>query len=106
MSRQAYADESVRGRDYMLGVTLVPSSEVQATRRVLRALVIRGQRRIHFSSESNHRRRILLNDIAALGTSSTIYLARHHDQPAARDALLTAMVHDLLKEPTARLVLE
>ncbi len=106
MSRQAYADESVRGRDYMLGVTLVPSSEVKATRRALRALVLRGQRRIHFSSESNHRRRALLSDIAALETSSTIYLARHHDQPAARDALLTAMVHDLLKEPTARLVLE
>ncbi|MCY4367911.1 MAG: hypothetical protein OXF41_00525 [bacterium] len=106
MSRNAYVDESIRGHDYMLGVTLILASDTKAIRKRLRAMVLRGQRRIHFSSESNHRRRALLTDIAALRTSSIVYLARHHDQPAAREAILTTMVHDLLKEPTARLVLE
>ena len=44
--------------------------------------------------------------VAALRTNSIIYLARHDDQLAAREAILTAMVRDLLREPTARLVLE
>lgn len=106
MSWQAYVDESIRGRDYILCVSLVPSSEVKVIRRKVRALASPGQRRIHFSRESDGRRRVFLRDVAALGTRSIIYVGRHHDQPVARDAVLTAMVHDLIEIATTWLVLE
>ncbi len=106
MSWQAYADESVRGQAYMMCVTSVAFSKVKDVRKRLRALTLPGQRRLHFSAESNRRRRGLLRDMGGLGTGSVIYVARHRDQVAARAAILTAVVGDLLEQGTTRFVLE
>ena len=106
MSRHAYVDESIRGRDYMICVTRIPSSETKTARRKLRALTSPGQRRIHFSSESDQRRRVLLKKMAALETGSVIYVAQHPDQVAARAAILAATVPDLVNAKVTRLVLE
>lgn len=106
MSQQAYADESVRGQAYMMCVTSVASSKVKDARKRLRTLTSPGQRRLHFSGESDRRRRFLLREMGGLGTGSVMYVARHRDQVAARAAILTAVVGDLLEQGTARLVLE
>ena len=106
MSWQAYADESVRGQAYMMCVTWVASSEIRDVRKRLRALTSPGQRRVHFSSESDRRRRALLREMGGLGTVSVIYIARARDQVAARAAILTTVVGDLLAEGVTRFVLE
>ena len=106
MSQHAYVDESVRGLAYMLCVTSVASSKVKDARKRLRTLTSPGQRRLHFSGESDRRRRFLLREMGGLGTGSVMYVARHRDQVAARAAILTAVVGDLLEQGTTRLVLE
>ena len=106
MSMHAYADESVRGRDYIICVTSIPSRDVKTARRKLRTLTARGQRRIHFATESDQRRRALLSQIATVGTSSVIYIARHRDQVAARAAIVKVVAADLLTSGVTFFVLE
>ena len=106
MSQHAYVDESVRGQAYMMCVTSVASSKVKDARKRLRTLTSPGQRRLHFSGESDQRRRVLLREMRELGTGSVIYIARHRDQVAARAAILTAVVGDLLEQGTTRLIIE
>lgn len=96
MSRHAYADESIRGRSYIMRVTLIPSSNAKRARQKLRTFTARGQRRIHFATESDQRRRALLSRIASLGTSSTIYVAHSRDQVKARSAIVKVLAADLL----------
>ena len=102
----AYADESIRGRDYIMCVSLIPSSDARTARRKLRGLAARGQRRIHFATESDKRRRALLSQIATVGTSSVIYVARHRDQVAARSAIVEVVTADLLTSGVTFFVLE
>lgn len=106
MSWQAYADESVRGRAYMMCLTMVSSSKVKDVRRSVRALASPGQRRVHFVKESDRHRRRILKAMVGLDTRSVIYVVKHQDQLAAREAILESIVKDVLKDRVTRLVLE
>lgn len=106
MSWQAYADESVRGRAYMMCLTMVSSSKVKDVRRNLRALASPRQRRVHFVKESDSHRRRILREMAGLDTTSVIYVVEHQHQLAAREAILRSIVNDVVKDRVSRLVLE
>ena len=84
----------------------VASSDLGATRTALRSLRAKGQRRIHFSTESDQRRRQLLKEMSTLELASTIYLAKHRDEIAARATILDEAVVDLHGSGVTRLVLE
>jgi hypothetical protein len=56
----AYADESARRR-YLIAAVLIDTSDLDPTRKVLRALRKPGQRRVHFSKESDPRRRLIVS---------------------------------------------
>jgi hypothetical protein len=65
------------------------------------------QRRIHFKSESNARRTLIVDTILDLGVSALIYDARRYpDAKRARDACLIQLVDDLAEIRPHRLVLE
>lgn len=106
MSKHAFVDESVRNELYIMCAALVPTVALDAARRTLRSLRARGQRRIHFVTESDRRRRALLRAISELDCSSIVYVARHRDQVAARAALLATMLPELQSSGVSRLVLE
>ena len=106
MSRHAFVDESVRGKLYIMCVTSVSTDELDAARKTLRSLTAPGQRRIHFATESDRRRRALLRAMSRLTTSSIVFVARHPNQVKARGAILAAMVPKLQSSDVRHLVLE
>lgn len=106
MSKHAFVDESVRGDLYIMCAALMPTDELDAARKTLRSLRAPGQRRIHFSTESDRRRRALLRGMSRLNGSSTVYVARYPDQIAARAAILATMVPMLRNSDVRHLVLE
>lgn len=106
MSRHAFIDESVRGGTYIVCAVTVSPSDLNATRTALRSLRAKGQRRLHFSTESDQRRRQLLKELSTLELASTIYVAKHRDKTAARAAILHEAVVELRGSGVTRLVLE
>ena len=106
MTRHAFVDESIRGQDYLICAATISPIDLAAARRELRSLRAAGQRRIHFATESNQRRRSVLKAMSSLETASVIYVARHPDQVAARAAILARMATDLRKLGVSRLTLE
>ena len=106
MSTHAFVDESVRGDLYIMCAALMPTDELDAARKTLRSLRAPGQRRIHFSTESDRRRRALLREMSRVNASSIVYAARHPDQIAARAAILATMVPMLRSADVRHLVLE
>ncbi|MFJ4972449.1 hypothetical protein [Streptomyces sp. NPDC088755] len=103
----AFADESAR-RDYLVCTVLLALKDVADTRQALRALCMRGQRRIHMKSEGDRRRREILSNVAALDLQAHIYSAGLRTRPnrTARDDCVRAAVPDLLALGAVRLVLE
>lgn len=102
----AFVDESSRRNDYLMCATTVSTTELAEVRRAMRRLPARGQRRIHFATESDSRRRSLLGELAQLGVSTTIYVAESKDQVAAREAILRQMVPELRNLGVRLLVLD
>lgn len=106
MIRHAFVDESVRGELYIMCPVLIATDQLDEARTTLRALRMPGQRRIHFATESDGRRRTLLRAMSRLNTSPVIYIARHCNQVAARAAILATMVPQLRSADVRHVVLE
>ncbi|WP_157524300.1 hypothetical protein [Jiangella alkaliphila] len=99
----AFVDESVAGR-YIIAVVLIPASEVAAARRFMRGLLTGGQKRIHFSHESDRRRARILTGIESLGAEHRVYSTKN--ARPARLACLERLVPDLAAAGVQRLVIE
>lgn len=63
---QAIDDESRRRATYLLVCVVVDDSDIAATRRWMRQLLLPGQRRLHFVNESDRQRRRLLAEFTRL----------------------------------------
>ncbi|MGI8761572.1 MAG: hypothetical protein ACR2LF_09850 [Jatrophihabitantaceae bacterium] len=72
-------------------------TDIDAIRKVIRTLVLPGQRRIHMKHEQARRRRIIVSALAATQVQATVYDAarRYRTDLAARTACLTALVQDI-----------
>ena len=77
-----------------------------AARRAIRGLVMPRQRRLHFTKESDARRKQILDTIAELALEVTIYDAGAHPRRRQREACLCRMVADLAARDVRLLVLE
>lgn len=97
-------DES-KAKGYVVVAAMVPEAKSAAFRRSVDDLRMRGQRRLHFSSESPSRRREILAAFTRLGVEALAYRAQGPDA-AARGACLRALVGDLERIDCRRLVLE
>jgi len=103
MPFEVFIDESER-REYLLAAVVVDPRELKAARGVLRAMLLGGERRLHFSKERDTRRRELLSRFCEHGFRIHIYVtstADHH----ARRRLLVKVAEDL-SPGLLRLVIE
>lgn len=94
----AYIDESIRGGRYLLCLVVVEPDQAGSMRRRLRALVLPGQRTLHFKKESPRRRRELLAALAELGVEVTVYecaATAGRSQDASRALCLERAIVDL-----------
>ena len=107
MSSHIFVDES-KELDYLLVAAVILSGGLDATRTLMRGLVLHGQHRVHMKKESVSRKRSIASAICATGVQATIYNAgmTHRSELDARDACLRALVGDAAAAGAAMLVLE
>lgn len=89
--RLIYLDESVRASRYLLAASETDAHGAAQVRRALGDIVLSGQRRLHFESESTARRRIILDVIVELPVSVTVLTRRGLGEAASRRLLLGAL---------------
>jgi hypothetical protein len=100
----AFADEA-KERGYIMVAALLTPTKLASARQSIKALVMPGQRRIHFQKESNGRRKQILDTVTALGVEAILYDGSRYaaDKPA-RDACLSRLVTDLVDRDVERLI--
>jgi hypothetical protein len=105
MTLHAFVDESQRRGTYLLCIVLVAPDRLADARSAMRSLLESGQRSIHFTHESDRRRRRVLAAIAGLELEYWIVSGTGPDI-AVRPRLLTTAVQHLPAAGARRLVIE
>lgn len=100
-----FVDESKEGGT-LVTAALVNTRELDLARKTLRGLIMRGQRRLHFTHERDSRRQQILDAVLPLTAEVTIYDGSAHPRRRQRDACLEALVADLAAASRRMLVLE
>lgn len=108
MHPHVFVDESKTRRGYLLAAATILPCHVTALRKHVAELCLPGQRRIHMTSESDHRRKKILSALAAsAGRVVTVYDASaFSDVKEARDAAMARLVDDAAKSGSELLVIE
>jgi hypothetical protein len=102
----AFADEA-KAHGYIMVAALLAPTKLAPARQSIKALIMPGQRRIHFQKESNGRRKQILDTVATLGVEAIIYDgSRHKANKPARDACLARLITDLVDLKAEQLILE
>ena len=107
MVTQFFADETKQRGYQMVLVTAGGAEQVEELRKLMRGLVLKGQRRVHMKKEDDSRRRAIAAAICGSGVTATVYDAgrRYRRELDAREACLRQIVADLSGQPDL-LVLE
>lgn len=107
MTAHLFIDETKR-HGYLLVAAAVVPGDVAALRKLVRGLVLPGQRRLHMKAESDRRRRSIATAVAATGIRATVYDAgsRYRTDLERRAACLEAVVADAARRGDAMLVLD
>jgi hypothetical protein len=106
MTAHIFADESKRN-SFVLAATSVPSDQLATMRQVVTNLRLPGQRRLHFVGERNARRLQIIRAFIDAGVRTTVYEASGiRDLKVARDAVITRLTSDALRQHAQMLVLE
>jgi hypothetical protein len=101
-----FCDES-KADGFRLASVTVNSADLAALRAKIDALRLPGQRRVHFSSERDGRRKQIIRVLIESGVQSVIYdAATHRSEKAARDAVIGLLADDAAAMGADRLVLE
>jgi len=87
-----YVDESKR-TGYVLAAATVPDPE--AARRVIRSLILPGQRRLHMHNEQVRRRRAIVSALATTQVTTYDAARKYRTDREGRAACLAALVKDL-----------
>lgn len=104
MTFHAFVDESFN-RAYTVAAAVIPASDVNHARGVIRSRLRPGQFRIHFKKESDARRSQILDQLETLDLRARLYVATK-EVSHPRDACLEQMVPDLAAVGVTRLVIE
>ncbi|MEZ3160625.1 hypothetical protein AB1K54_08745 [Microbacterium sp. BWT-B31] len=102
---RVYVDES-KARGYYVVATASAVGDVQTSDRALRALLKPGQRRIHFKSESDSRRRQLLSRMCELEVRVSVWIVRQRSDKEARPLSLGALAEQAARNGVAQLIIE
>jgi hypothetical protein len=107
MTVHAFVDESARPPLFLIAAAIVEPSRVRLLRQSMRALLMPGQRELHFKKERPVRRRALADAIARLPVEVCVYTksCRKLDEPV-RQTCLAQLVGDLLARQAHRLVID
>ena len=100
-----FVDES-KAKGYTMVAVSVAAHDAPALRQQMRALVLPGQRRIHFTNESDSRRRAVLSRLRDLGVRAHIVHSDDRSELAARLSCLDAIVDLAASRRHERIVLE
>ena len=103
----AFVDESVRGRRYLMACVMAEARHLPELRPLMRALAVHD--RVHFNNESQRRKRLVLGAIADMLIGVFIAVAhRGHgiSEFLARNACLVAVVEHVQQRDVPRLVIE
>lgn len=100
-----FVDEGGK-RARLLVVAVAQPSQLTQARTALLHLCRPGQRRLHFSTESDRRRRLILSRVVEIGVPVRLYDTHGRDANVARSTALAQMVTDLAPGDPHRLVLE
>ncbi|MEY2946186.1 MAG: hypothetical protein RL243_960 [Actinomycetota bacterium] len=93
-SKWAFVDES-KSNGYHLVAVVVHAHEAPSARRLLRELTLRGQRRIHFRTESSSRRNQIIAKVGKLDFEVVGVISRRKSEVAARRECLLRMLEEL-----------
>lgn len=107
MRGHVFVDETKR-RGYLLVAGVVLPEDLDPIRRILRGLVLPGQRRLHMKDENDARKGSIATAVAVSGVQATIYNAgrRYRNEREHRAACLRAIVEDAASRGDSMLVLE
>ena len=104
MTVHAFVDESQHGA-YRICAALIDPVDLAPARTYLRAMLLPGQRRLHFAKERPQRRRALLTSMQRLPIRTRIYTSTDKE-PVARTRAIQALLSDLVDLDGRRLVIE
>ncbi len=107
MSGHVFVDET-KHRGYLLVASAVPPGDLDPLRKLIRGLILPGQRRLHMKNENDQRKRSITAAITNSDVRATIYTAerRYRTERDSRAACLQALVADIATRGDAILVLE
>jgi hypothetical protein len=100
-----FVDET-KERAFLVTAAVVGARDLDVARKTVRGLVLRGQRRLHFASERDARRRQILDAVLPLTAEVVVYDGTAHRRRRQRDACLEALVADVAERGFGMLVLE
>jgi hypothetical protein len=100
-----FADET-KSRGYVFGSVIAQDNQLTDLRQKLRSLIKPGQRSIHFSNESDQRRRALLDVVLSLDLVAGITATNQKDTREGRNFALAHLLKSSQKSGCHRLVLE
>ena len=106
MSHHVFADET-KQRGYQLVGASLADADLSATRKLLRALILPGQRRLHMKDERDSRKREIVAALCSTPVRAVVYDAgrRYRNERERRSACLRALVAEIAPGP-AVLVIE
>ncbi len=106
MSVHLYGDET-KESGFVLAAAVVQPCDVADLRALMKELKLPRQVRIHFKSESNPRRTMIIGRLIEAKVQAVIYDARGISDPKeARQAAIARLADDAAKMGAARIVLE
>jgi hypothetical protein len=107
VSLHAFVDESRRKSTYLVAAVIVDPGDLRELRKLVRSLLLPGQKEVHFKKEKTDRRKIILSRLAACGP--LVHLYRREcagGEEIARQECLIALMVDLIELGATRLVLD
>ncbi|MEU0883308.1 hypothetical protein ABZ345_32270 [Lentzea sp. NPDC005914] len=99
-----FVDETERG-GHLLAATLVAPAALHSTRSLMRSLLLPGERRVHFKSEKDSRRKFIVSRIVER-TFEVVVLSSSEKGDSARAVLLERLVTEAVDRGVSRLVLD
>jgi len=107
VSGHVFVDET-KHRGYLLAASVVPPGGLDPLRKLIRGLILPGQRRLHMKDENDQRKRSITAAITSSDVRATIYTAerRYRTERDSRAACLQALVADIATRGDTILVLE
>ncbi|MCA1675934.1 MAG: hypothetical protein LC799_28430, partial [Actinobacteria bacterium] len=107
MSGHVFIDET-KQRGYLLVASVVVAGDLDPLRKIIRGLILPGQRRLHMKDENDRRKHAIASAIIGTDIRVTVYDAarRYRNERERRAACLRAVVNDAAARAHMVLVLE